>query len=130
MTAEVAKTKLSVSISGGLTKQDVILADATGVSTLTLGKTDMDSVADDLFYKLSNIVVHEYQRRKYSSLPKKDAFIADIGKVCDDDFDFEEDTLTVHRDEVIGVLNLKLFRRALYAKLKWKQQQQTGYVQM
>lgn len=55
--AKVAKIKQPVPVSGGLTKQDVILADTTGLATLTLWETDMDSVTDDLSYKFSNIAV-------------------------------------------------------------------------
>ena len=79
----------------------------------------MDSVTDNLFYKFSNIVAHKYQGHKYLSLPKEDASIeniADTGEVCDDDFDFEEHTLTVHGDEVIGVLNLQTFPACIVCK--------------
>ena len=119
--AKVAKRKQPVSVSGGLTKQDIVLADATGIATLTLWETDVDSVTDDLSYKFSNIVVREYQGRKYLSLPKQDASmenIPDIGEVCEDDLDFEEDTLTVHGAEVIGVLNLQTFPACIVCKCK------------
>ena len=66
-------------------------------------------------------VVHEYQGHKHLSLPKENASIENIsyiGEVCDDDLHVEEDTLTVHGTEVMGVLNLQTFPVCIVCKAK------------
>ena len=56
------------------------LADTTGIVTLTLWETQVESVT-------------KYQGNKYLLLPKEDASIekiADIGELCDEDLDCEQ----------------------------------------
>ena len=76
--AKDVKVKQPVHVSGGLTKQDIIIADETGRATLTLWESDVETVTANLLYHFNNIIVREYQENKYLSLPKKDALISNI----------------------------------------------------
>jgi ssDNA-binding replication factor A large subunit len=75
-------------VSGGLSKQDVTIADATAAARLTLWESDVHSVREGRSYELSNLVVRSYLGDKYLSMPKEGAQIKeidDIGDVHEDD---------------------------------------------
>ena len=74
-----------------LQKQDALFTDNTGTVRLVLWEKDIVRVTSDSSYKLSNVMVREYDQSKYLSLSKKSI----IEKVTD----------TVEREDDINVDN-------------------------
>ncbi|CAB3981012.1 Hypothetical predicted protein [Paramuricea clavata] len=54
-----------------LQKQDALFTDNTGTVRLVLWEKDIDRVTSGSSYKLSNVMVREYDQSKYLSLSKK-----------------------------------------------------------
>lgn len=118
--AKVVKVKQPVHVSGGLTKQDITIADETGRAILTLWEKDVETLTTNTSYHFNKVTVREYQGSKYLSFPKNDASIssiADIGDISDEDFSDCDDDL-VHGAEIIGVLSLQTFWSCLMCKAK------------
>ena len=109
VSAKVVRMKDPVKDSGGLTKQDVILA----------WEADVGSTTEGTSHHFNNIVVRSYQDVKYISLPKDGVNmveIEDIGDVAEDNL--SEYSITVHSAEVIGVLTLESYAACLVCKAK------------
>ena len=86
MVKVVSKWK-AVKRDGGLTKQDVVVADTTGVMPVTLWEEKVDSLVPLQSYKLSQFVVRDYNMKKSLSLSKqgcKIESVTDVGKVAED----------------------------------------------
>ena len=71
--AKVIGVEKPVKVSGGITKQEVTIADASSAARLTMWEGDVGSMVDGKSYRLSNVVVRSYQKSKYLSLPKEGA---------------------------------------------------------
>lgn len=120
--AKDVKVKQPVHVSGGLTKQDIIIADETGRATLTLWESDVETVMANLLYQFNNIIVHEYQginiyhflrrMRQYRTFPTLVMFPRKDLSECDDD------DLIIHVAEVISVLTWQTFRACVMCKAK------------
>ena len=106
--AKDLKVKQPVHVSGGLTKQDIIIADETGRAILTLWESDVETVTASLLYHFNNIIVREYQginiyhfprrTRQYRTFPTSVMFPRkDLSECVDAD-------LIIHVSEVISVL--------------------------
>ena len=86
--AKVIGVEKPVKVSGGITKQEVIIADASSAARLTMWEGDVGSMVDGKSYRLSNVVVRSYQKSKYLSLPKEGGLVVEIddgGDVAADD---------------------------------------------
>lgn len=70
----------------GLVKQDVIIADSTGTSRLTVWQSDVDSLTVGQSYIFNKVTVRSYDGLKYLS-PLKLGWLHDE---CDDIGDVEE----------------------------------------
>jgi ssDNA-binding replication factor A large subunit len=63
----------SLKVSGGITKQDTVIADDTGAIKLTLWENNIGTIEEGKSYDFSNVIVRTYNNSKYLSLPKEDA---------------------------------------------------------
>ncbi len=68
--AKVIHIEDPVKVSGGITKQDVTIADSTFAAKISLWEDDIGLVTDKS-YRYTNVVVHVYQLSKYLSKPKE-----------------------------------------------------------
>ena len=121
ITAKILHLEDPVKVSGGLSKQDVTIADATAAARLTLWESDVHSVREGGSYELSNLVVRSYLGDKYLSMPKEGAQIKeidDIGEVHEDDE--AEQYITLTGVEVAAVVSLDTYLACLVCKSKIK----------
>ena len=59
-----------LTVTGGKTKQDIIISDATATSRLTLWEEQVNTLNENNSYYLSNMVVRQYKSQKYLSMAK------------------------------------------------------------
>ena len=79
--AKVVRVDGSVKVAGGISKQDVVIADSTSVAKITLWERDIGCVVEGKSYSFGQVVVHSYQHTKYLSVPKEGALIMEIEDV-------------------------------------------------
>lgn len=104
-------------------KQDVIVGDLTAVAKLTLWEKAVNSLDEDVSYKIENAVVREFKSRKYLSMPKDGAkvtIIDDIGEVdnclSSDDEDFTTGQLL--KAQIVGVPHLDRYKSCYMCKAR------------
>ena len=121
--AKVTRISETATVSGGITKQDVKIADSTGTVKLTLWEADIGKVTEDTTYRFSSMMVRSYQGCKYLSMPKQGGSITqcddDIGEVADDDHDQVD--ITIHAAEVAAVISLESYAACIACKSKVKE---------
>ena len=72
-----------VQIPGGKTKQDMIIGDHTSTTTVTLWEEYVDTMSPDSSYCLQNLLVKEFNMKKFLSMPKEGTTIVPIGDISD-----------------------------------------------
>ena len=106
-------------VSGGYTKQDIVVADSVASARLTLWQADIGKISEGSCYRLNNLVVCTYQQRNYLSMPKEGATIVEIdniGEVVEDSTGGSYET--VEDAEVIGVQHLEAYPTCIACKHK------------
>lgn len=81
---KVLKVSDPLSVTGGKKKQDVVVADSTGVGKVTLWEENIGKLTVQSSYLLKNFAVREYASNKYLSMGKEGSDIIpieDIGGV-------------------------------------------------
>lgn len=69
--AKVVRVDESVKVAGGISKQDVVIADSTSVAKITLWERDIGSVVEGKSYSFGLVVVRSYQHTStFQSLKK------------------------------------------------------------
>ena len=119
LVAKVLRVCDPVKVSGGLSKQDIIIADSSDCGKLTVWEKDVGCVTEGSSYRFSNVVIRSYQLQKFLSLPKDGASIVpveDIGDVANDDV--AEQYTTINSAEVVGVMSLASYAACLQCKAK------------
>ena len=81
--AKVVRVFKPARVFGGLTKQDVILADAGCSVKLTLWEKSIGCVEKDKTYRFSDVVVRTYLQSKHLSMSKEGASITQIDDIGD-----------------------------------------------
>ena len=107
--AKVINVDDPVKLSGGLSKQEVTVADSTAAARITLWQSDINTLEEFESYYFKGMTVRSFKNEKNLSKPKDDASITlidDIGDVASDDL--PQDSFTV-RAEVIGVQSLQSY---------------------
>ena len=104
------KVKSSIVVSNGKKKQDVVVADSTGQTTLTLWEQDVGMILEGKSYKLNRIQVHHYLGTTALTYPQFgataeqiDDLLDHIPKLPDSDDDTVINTLSI-----IGVTSLNI----------------------
>ena len=116
--AKVVRVGDPAAVSGGVVKQDVVIADSTSAAKITVWEADIGCLVEGTSYCF-NDVVREYQQSKYLSLPIEGATVVEIGEmgeVCEDDI--ADDCVTVSGAEVAGVLSLQSYEACLMCSCK------------
>ncbi len=68
--AKVTCVSNPIHVSGGKTKQDIVVADTLASARVTLWEDDVGKLKKDSSYKFTNFVVRTYAKQIYISLPK------------------------------------------------------------
>ena len=116
---KVVRVDESVKVAGGISKQDVVIADSTLVAKITLWERDIGSVVEGSLTALVRLWCVAISIWKYLSAPKEGALIMeieDVGEVVEDDL--AEDSVTVDSTEVIGVMTLDSYSACLACNSK------------
>ena len=117
---KVLSKRKAVKLDGGLTKQDVIVADATGVMTVTLWEEKVDSLDLLQCYKLSQFLVRDYNMKKSLSLSRQGSNIesvTDIGEVTEDDKLSDSEVIDcISEADIVGVKQLGSFNACVSCK--------------
>ena len=100
-------------LNGGLTKQDVVVADATGVMTVTLLEERVNSLEPLQCYKLCQFMVEEFNMRKSLSMSRQGSFtqtMTDIGEVAKDEDACDSEVIDcIYDADIVGVKQLGSF---------------------
>ena len=91
-------------LPNGMAKQDISMGDKSGSIKFVLWEKDIGRIEKGVSYKLTNVIVSEFNNMKYLSMPKDGAMIeitADLDDVKD--VDCTEGVLKISNVEVIAV---------------------------
>ena len=105
ISAKVLRIQAPIKVAGGLTKQEVTVADDTGAIKVTLWERFIGCLHDEASYELKNLTVRTFKGEKYLSVPKEGAEmreIDDIGPVAEDDL--PDNTKEVTGVKIIGAV--------------------------
>ncbi len=86
ITVKVASIDSPSEVRGGKRKQDIIVADTTSVARFTVWENNINTLQPRKSYKLTNVVVREFNGTKYLSTAFENSTVeevADIGQVLD-----------------------------------------------
>ena len=112
--AKVINVDYPAKLAGGLSKQEVTVADSTAAARITLWQSDINTVEEFESYYFKGMSVRSFKNENNLSKPKDDASITpidDIGDVVSDDL--PQNSVTVHNAEVIGVQSLQSYAACL-----------------
>ena len=117
--AKVQQVYQPKTVGNGKRKQDVILADATGCTQLTLWQEDIDRLATGNSYKLSGVVVRCFNDRFYISVPKRESTIEEIEALesvytCDQYADYLVDS-ALSRETSVSEQKTEIFTAEILA---------------
>ena len=116
-TVKVVSTQEVKEVKSGLRKQDYIVGDATGAATVTLWENNIGALKVGASYKLSGMMVREFDGKKFLSMPKQDAEITsipDIGAVMEEECAVAAGCYM--EDAVIGVVLLDTYSSCCICK--------------
>ena len=105
---------------GNKNKQDITVADSTGIATVTLWEKDVGSLQQTLSYCLKNFVVKEYRSIKYLSMARNGSDIEDIGHVSAEVVNLEETHKHIKfcNAQVVAVMQLDKYITCLKCKAR------------
>lgn len=106
---QVTKVEGTEVVGRGKKKQEIVIADSTGVANLTLWEEDIGSLKADECYQLNRVVVRTYRGKRHLSFPQSGATslnIENIGEVMDESCDLDSDDKLIEGAKVIGVHDL------------------------
>ena len=101
---------------GTKTKQDVVVADATAKSTVTLWENGVNSLQQGISYQLNRLEVRVYMGKKHLSFPSslsKDE-ISDIDDVIDGYTSSDDDQEQLQCVSVSGIRELQSFHQCIH----------------
>ena len=110
----------ALDVSGGKTKQDITVADNTGVCKVTLWEENIGILDTNASYMLKNFLVKEYATIKFLSMAKEGSEIhpiSDIGKVKDSE-EITDHIETIVNAVIIAVIQLDSYRSCLRCKAR------------
>lgn len=83
---------------GGKRKQDITIADSSGLTKLTVWEDEIGTMEEEQSYIISGVVVREFKGLKFLSTSKQDLFVAekikDIGDVQEDNESDDQNELS------------------------------------
>ena len=122
MDIKVALANDPLRVTGGKTKQDIVISDDTSTARLTLWEDRVNTMFDGDSYALRNVVVRQFRGTKYLSMAKSGSTITgtdDIGATIE--YDPECDDLQrreLQQCIIIAVLSLDTYKACLSCKAR------------
>ena len=108
--AKVMNVDRAMKVSGGLTKQDVTIADSTAPARLTLWESDIDSLEEFDSYSFESLTVRVFKGQKYLTTQKEGSTIKKIDDMEDiAEEELPTDGVTIQGAEIIGVQSLQKY---------------------
>ena len=110
-----------ISVPGGKKKQEIYVADSTGVGKVTLWEKDIGQLQESVCYSLKGFMVKEYASSKFLSMSKNGSEVGqipDIGQVKDVTADNIEENTQLFEAQVIGVVHLQNYKVCLRCKAR------------
>ena len=117
VSAKVIRVDEHTEVSGNLTKQDLIIADATAATKITLWE---DTIDEGVSYEFKNINVRSFKQEKYLSVSKKGTtitLIPDLENVAEDDI--PDNSITIYSTKVLAA-TLNAYSTCIACKSKVK----------
>ena len=106
--ATAIKVKDPITVSTGKQKQEIIVADATGCTTLTLWEEDIGMIIETKSYQLNRIQVHHYLGKSELIFPRFGASAKEIEDLLEvSPYDGDSDDKNANSATIIGVSNLE-----------------------
>ena len=117
---KVMKVNEQITVPTGKIKQDVIIADHTGSTTLTLWQNDINLLVQGNSYKLNRMQVHTYLSKKLLTLPLSGGTIEQIDEIQNIELlqpidEAEEDTQLLNAT-IIAVNELQTITSCIHCK--------------
>lgn len=102
-------------VGNGKVKQDVIIADSTGTTNLTLWESDINTVTISQSYSMKRLLVRVFNSRHYLSLPSSGAIIEQIDDIYIPGANQTTDSSseTTNDVSVIGILELNAYKMCI-----------------
>ena len=98
------KVKYPVTVSNGKQKQDIIVADSTGHTTLTLWEEDIGMIVENKSYQLNHVQIHHYLGKTELNFPRFGASAEEIDDLLEVSMlDNNDDTADLHSVTIIAV---------------------------
>lgn len=117
---KILDEKAVMEVKHDLMKQDYIVGDATGITTLTTWKNNTGMFEVGQSYELSGVMVKDFNGKKYLSVPKENCKVSIIDNI-EDVKDMDEATQTERNFKnatVIGVMSLETYNSCKNCKGK------------
>ena len=105
-------------VKDGLRKQDYIIGDATGATTLTVWEKNVGMLKEGYSYRIAGLMVRIFNGKKYLSMPKEDSEIESIDDIGDVEDEFDDDELKLEDAVVVGVMLLDTYSSCFSCKGK------------
>ena len=99
------KVKDPVTVSNGKQKQDIIVADSTGHTTLTLWEEDIGMIVENKSYQLNRVQIHHYLELNFPRFGASAEEIDDLLEVSM--LHNNDDTTDLHSVTIIAVTKLE-----------------------
>ena len=80
-----------IEVPGGKQKQDITIGDSSGTLKFTVWQEEIDTMEEDVSYRISGVVVREFKGKKFLSTSKQDSFIEEIEGIGDVEEEGEDD---------------------------------------
>lgn len=87
---KVLSVGVGMEVNGGKHKQDIVIGDSTGKAKLTLWESEIDTLQENMSYRLNGMIVREFKGKFFLSTSKENSnieVIDDIGMVAEVDND-------------------------------------------
>ena len=120
VSAKVIRIDEPTQVSGNLTKQDLIIADATAAAKITLWEDRVDTIDEGDSYEFKNVNVRSFKQEKYLSVSKKATtitLIPDLENVAEDDV--PDNSITINDTRVVAA-TLNSYSTCIACKSKVK----------
>ena len=119
--AKVINLSEPISVASGKRKQDVIISDCTNTTRLTVWEEDIGTLHVNNSYRCENVVVREFNQRRYLSKAKHRSTITQIDNIGDvedfSDSDTQDDHQQIHDPTLVAVPRLDSYQACMHCKV-------------
>ena len=118
---KILDQKEVMEIHPGLSKQDCIVGDSTGTTTLTLWEDNIGQIDVGMSYRLSGVIVRSFNGKNYLSVPKDNCEISIIDDIENVKEIMQKEVPRNLKDAVVvGIMSLEIYNNCIACKGKVK----------